>query len=118
MIREQRTCQQDPEERAPTDAVALHAPLDERLDPLVEVVIFRLVQESLTNIRKHARAQHAWITLEHQKDRLYLEVRDDGQGFVLDEQVPATRTADRSTSRRLSWTSRRGGPTRPERARA
>lgn len=54
-----------------------------RLDPALEVVVFRLVQEALSNIRKHAQAQHAWIRLERRGDDLHLEVRDDGQGFAV-----------------------------------
>ena len=52
--------------------------LGARLDPTLELVIFRLAQESLTNIRKHAQAQNAWIWLERQGDKLLMEVRDDG----------------------------------------
>jgi signal transduction histidine kinase len=69
--------------------IEIHNRIDERLDPLVEVVVFRMVQESLTNIRKHAQAQHTWITLERQEDRLYLEMRDDGQGFAVAARLPA-----------------------------
>jgi signal transduction histidine kinase len=58
-----------------------------RLDPTLELVIFRLVQESLANIRKHAKAQHAWIWMERQGDKLHLEVRDDGQGFAVQEHM-------------------------------
>jgi signal transduction histidine kinase len=54
-----------------------------RLDPALEVVIFRVVQEALSNIRKHAEAQHAWIRLERHGAELQLEVRDDGRGFAV-----------------------------------
>lgn len=54
-----------------------------RLNPGLEVVIFRLVQEALSNIRKHAQAEHAWIRLERRGAALHLEVRDDGQGFAV-----------------------------------
>lgn len=54
-----------------------------RLDPGLEVVIFRVVQEALSNIRKHAEAQHAWIRLERHGSDLQLEVRDDGRGFAV-----------------------------------
>lgn len=45
------------------------------------VVVFRLVQESLTNIGRYARATQVNITLARHGDALWLEVRDDGQGF-------------------------------------
>ncbi|HET8693227.1 MAG TPA: PAS domain-containing protein, partial [Aquabacterium sp.] len=43
--------------------------------------IFRVVQESLTNIARHAQAQHAWITVSFEPERIRVEIRDDGQGF-------------------------------------
>jgi len=58
-----------------------------RLDPTVEIVVFRLVQEALANIRKHAEAQHAWIRLHREEGELHLEVRDDGQGFAVTESM-------------------------------
>jgi len=54
-----------------------------RLDPSLEVVVFRLVQEALSNIRQHAQAQHAWVRLERRGAELHLDVRDDGQGFAV-----------------------------------
>jgi two-component system sensor histidine kinase DegS len=58
-----------------------------RLDPSLEVVVFRLVQEALSNIRQHAQAQHAWIRLERRGAELHLDVRDDGQGFAVSRGV-------------------------------
>lgn len=49
--------------------------------PMVEVQLLRVVQEALSNVRKHARAQHAWVTLTRAQDQVLLEIRDDGQGF-------------------------------------
>jgi PAS domain S-box-containing protein len=43
--------------------------------------IFRIVQESLTNIAKHAEASHAEIALERDEDELVVRVADDGVGF-------------------------------------
>src|SRR5262249_39333087 len=43
--------------------------------------LFRIVQESLTNIVRHANATHVDIILELEKDRLRLEIRDNGVGF-------------------------------------
>jgi PAS domain S-box-containing protein len=45
--------------------------------------IFRIVQESLTNIAKHAEASHAEIVLERDHDELVVRVADDGVGFSL-----------------------------------
>ena len=43
--------------------------------------LFRIVQESLTNIAKHARATRAEVVLAHEPGRLAVHVRDDGIGF-------------------------------------
>lgn len=53
----------------------------ESIDPQVGIVLFRIAQEALNNIRKHSNAQRAWIQLEQENNTLTLEVRDDGQGF-------------------------------------
>lgn len=47
----------------------------------VAIACFRVVQEALTNIVRHARAQHVWIELSHSEGLLKLVVRDDGAGF-------------------------------------
>ncbi|MFA7249479.1 MAG: GAF domain-containing sensor histidine kinase [Dehalococcoidia bacterium] len=50
--------------------------------PGVEAHITRIVQEALTNVRKHARAQHVWVTLASDGYSLDVTVRDDGIGFA------------------------------------
>jgi PAS domain S-box-containing protein len=45
------------------------------------VAIFRIVQEALTNVTRHADAHEVFITLEQTGDDCWLEVRDDGRGF-------------------------------------
>ena len=53
----------------------------ERLSPELELTIFRLVQECLTNIHRHAGSKTAQIRLAREPDRIYLEVQDQGQGM-------------------------------------
>jgi signal transduction histidine kinase len=48
---------------------------------VLEVVLLRMVQESLTNVRKHAKASEVAITLRVTEDGATLRVRDDGAGF-------------------------------------
>lgn len=52
-----------------------------RLAPAVETTIYRVVQEALTNARKHARAERVSVELACRADKVVVEVRDSGQGF-------------------------------------
>lgn len=52
-----------------------------RLSPDQSVALFRVVQESLNNIAKHADAKHVDVVLFAQGDELTLEIRDDGRGL-------------------------------------
>jgi two-component system nitrate/nitrite sensor histidine kinase NarX len=54
------------------------------LAPLAEVQLMRIIQEALTNVRKHAHAEHANVTLTRRGARLLVSVQDDGQGFDMD----------------------------------
>lgn len=65
---------------------APEAPVE--MDASRDVVIFRIVQESLTNIRKYAQASQVAITLTRRDGELLLEIRDNGRGF---DPVAATR---------------------------
>ena len=49
-----------------------------------QISIYRVVQESLTNIVKHAHAAHAWVKIECDAEGVHLSVRDDGVGFDSD----------------------------------
>ncbi len=54
-----------------------------QLSPLAALQLFRLIQEALTNVRKHAGARQATVTLAaHGPDQLRIVVADDGQGFT------------------------------------
>jgi two-component system sensor histidine kinase UhpB len=48
------------------------------------IVLFRIVQESLNNIMKHAGAQTVQVSLSASNDQMSIEVRDDGKGFEID----------------------------------
>jgi signal transduction histidine kinase len=52
-----------------------------RVSPPVELTLFRAGQEGLTNVRKHARATHVWLTLDFRAPaRVGMTVSDDGSG--------------------------------------
>ncbi len=64
----------------PQVAVTVDGP-ERPLDDTVQLVVFRVVQEALTNIRKHAQASRADLTLDYGDDGwVRLTVRDDGVG--------------------------------------
>ncbi|MFJ3338496.1 sensor histidine kinase [Streptomyces sp. NPDC086766] len=48
------------------------------LAPAVDLAAYRIVQEALTNVRKHAGADHARLILHHHPERLTITVEDDG----------------------------------------
>ncbi len=56
---------------------------NKRMPVTTEVAVFRIIQECLNNIQKHAGAKHAVIKVEMLKDRINVTVRDDGEGFEL-----------------------------------
>lgn len=57
-----------------------------RLLPEVEVTLFRLVQEALRNVIRHADATHAFVCFTFYKDNIMLTIQDNGKGFS----VPTT----------------------------
>ena len=62
--------------------VGFHAdPLEQRLDPVIETECFRVAQEALTNVVRHARAKAVTVELRQEAGQLHLRVRDDGVGF-------------------------------------
>jgi signal transduction histidine kinase len=71
--------------RQTTIVSLLHAPEEDiELDETRAVVVFRIVQESLTNITRYAGASQVDVTLGQVGNELRVEVRDNGVGFDLD----------------------------------
>ncbi|MGE5589965.1 MAG: sensor histidine kinase [Bacillota bacterium] len=58
---------------------------ERRFTQTFEVAIFRLVQEALNNVWKHAQAEHAWVVVEFADAGVRLVVKDDGVGFDLEQ---------------------------------
>jgi signal transduction histidine kinase len=52
----------------------------EQLPPSVELAAYRIVQEALTNVSRHARARSATVRLRYADDDVTVEVEDDGVG--------------------------------------
>ncbi|MEO6972302.1 MAG: ATP-binding protein, partial [Rhodoferax sp.] len=53
------------------------------LPPDLQIQVLHIVQEALSNVRKHARASQVWLDV-HQQPEWRFEVRDDGIGFEVD----------------------------------
>ena len=58
---------------------------EERLPEQVEIALYRIVQESLTNVVKHARARHVSILLTRRDGGVKVVIEDDGLGFEVGE---------------------------------
>jgi two-component system sensor histidine kinase DegS len=78
----------------------VHAPVQFDADPLprlpaeTEIVLYRIVQESLQNARKHARGAPVYVTLSVRQNQVTLSIRDEGPGF--DPRVVARRAGRES----------------------
>ena len=58
-----------------------HTGLEKRLPAEIETAAYRIVQEALTNVARHARAAQATVRLWVDEDRLNVQVEDHGVGF-------------------------------------
>ncbi|APW42275.1 CHASE3 domain-containing protein [Rhodoferax saidenbachensis] len=69
-------------EYADHSGVAVHCDLQPvKLQASAELMIYRLVQEGITNISKYAQASNVWVTLGMRDGQVEISVRDDGIGF-------------------------------------
>jgi signal transduction histidine kinase len=62
-----------------------------RLAPAVETALYRIVQEGLTNIAKHAAATHVDLQLWRDAECVHSLLRDDGVGFAVEHAMGQTR---------------------------
>lgn len=62
-----------------------------RLDPTIEITLYRIAQEALTNITRHAQPTSVHLTLGVTEEELTLVVEDDGRGFDPDELMASER---------------------------
>jgi signal transduction histidine kinase len=61
--------------------VNVDARVHHRPAPEVETIVYRITQEALTNVAKHAQAGQVWVRLTADEDAVDLTIRDDGIGF-------------------------------------
>lgn len=55
--------------------------MDERFDPRVEITLFRVIQEAIINIARHAKAENVIVALRTQNHSVFVDMEDDGKGF-------------------------------------
>jgi signal transduction histidine kinase len=58
---------------------------EKRLAAYVELAFYRIAQEGLSNVGRHAKAKHAWLALDFGTHEVSLSLRDDGRGFQVPE---------------------------------
>jgi signal transduction histidine kinase len=63
----------------------IESPITKRLPQRVEITLFRILQESIINIARHAHADSVFVTLDAGDNYLLIMVEDDGDGFDVDE---------------------------------
>lgn len=61
--------------------------LARKLRPEVEVTIFRIIQEALSNVRRHSGATEAVVTLKFEPEFIKMTIQDNGTGFALKDLV-------------------------------
>jgi PAS domain S-box-containing protein len=74
--------------RLPIDYAGAKLPV---LPDEVTICFYRVLQEALTNVAKHAHANHVWVALHCSADTLSLSVEDDGRGFDAQTAVSVSR---------------------------
>ena len=82
------------EDRTGVSVTLTSVPLTARLPAGTELALYRILQEALKNVEKHARARHVIISLTQQAAFIQLAIRDDGIGFDVDHR-PARRKKTR-----------------------
>ena len=64
---------------------------DRRMSNEVETALYRMAQEALTNVSRHARATSASVIVERHNDRVTLIIEDNGRGFDVEEAMRRSR---------------------------
>lgn len=59
----------------------------EKLPPVLETAIYRVVQEALTNVSKHAKASRVFISISYCPASIAIQIEDNGCGFEVEKQV-------------------------------
>jgi signal transduction histidine kinase len=74
-------------------AVTVESRVDRPLPATIETTLYRITQEALTNVARHAKATHAWVLVQQAASEIVCSIRDDGIGC--DQAVVGRGTASR-----------------------
>jgi PAS domain S-box-containing protein len=55
--------------------------------PEAEMLVYRIIQETLNNVWRHSGALNTWVSIDFGKDSATIQVKDDGKGFVIGENL-------------------------------
>jgi len=69
-------------------------PIKDEIDPIIQVAVYRIVQEICNNIKKHAKAENIDIKFDFGIKYLILQVSDDGVGFDVEETLRRAKTKE------------------------
>lgn len=89
----ERLCDDFRRAHATSAVFRCNATTDARFDPAIETALYRIAQEALTNVARHANAGAVEVGLTHDDRTITLSIRDDGRGFDMGE--PAARDRNR-----------------------
>ncbi|MBZ9687705.1 sensor histidine kinase [Clostridium estertheticum] len=67
-------------------------PMDTEVESIIQVAVFRIVQEIFNNIKKHSKAKHVEVKLDFGTKYLRLLISDDGIGFNVEETLKRVKT--------------------------
>lgn len=68
---------------------------EKKLNPDIEINIYRIVQEALSNVRQHSNATEAVIDLKYAPEYVQIKVQDNGRGFSLNKVLRSAAVKDR-----------------------
>jgi two-component system sensor histidine kinase DegS len=75
----------DYQEKTGLEADLVFFGTDRRFDNAFEVALFRLIQEALANVAKHAQAKRIWVKIDLGSHEVKMSVKDDGRGFEVEK---------------------------------
>lgn len=64
----------------------------EKADSALLTVLYRVAQEALNNVARHAHASHVSLTIQYNESLVSMEITDDGEGFEMDEKADAKKS--------------------------